>query len=243
MNLHIITGASRGLGEALGQYFSQRGDLVVDISRSGRHQTKTFKTYPADLSDTSPKGPLIERIFKDFPLSQFHLISLTNNAGRVEPVKFFEHLDEPEILKNLMVNLYSPLALTTAFLKATHQHQGPRVITNVSTGVAKKPKSHWGPYSASKAGLESFSEVLCQELQNQKNTRLINFEPGIVDTEMQASIRHTPKEDFPERERFVNFKKDGQLLAPEFVAQHLGALILQEKGPQKSFVSIHDLKS
>ena len=48
--------------------------------------------------------------------------------------------------------------------------------------------------------------------------------PGVVDTDMQALIRDTPAERFPERERFVEMKREDSFNSADYVARELLAL-------------------
>lgn len=232
MNLHIITGASRGLGAGLAQFFSAQGDHIADISRNS-------KAYPFDLSTSDSKEMLLKKIFLDFDIGQYKTISLTNNAGMVEPIKSIENLTESEIFRNITVNLIAPMSLTSAFLKLTATFSGRRVITNVSTGVVKNPKSAWAAYSAAKTGLEVFSKCLIQEYSANSKVHIFNFEPGIIDTEMQALIRQMPESEFSEVARFKSLKENGQLLDPHVVGEALGKLILSDS--KNNFVSVYDV--
>ncbi len=220
MNLHIVTGGSRGLGQALCEYFRSRGDHVAEISRSGQ--------YVFDLSSERPKEEVIKQIFLDFPMEAYKKITLTNNAGMVTPVRHIANLEEADVKTNIQLNLIAPMALTSAFLKHTVDFQGVRVIANISSGVATHPLAQWAPYSASKAGLENFSNALEQEFEGNAKVRVINFQPGVVDTEMQNTIRNISKSDFEHLDRFIALKETGQLSPPEEVAQRLGRLILDD---------------
>ncbi len=243
MNLHIITGGSRGLGAALVKFFIDQGDHVVEVSRSGTNQIKGLRSYEFDLSGNASKADLMAKIFSDFPIHNYQSITLTNNAGMVDPIKHIDQLEERSVEQNVLVNLVAPISLTAAFLKLSSAFKGVRVISNISTGVAKNPKASWAVYSAAKAGLESFSEALAKEFSNNSKVKIINFEPGIIDTEMQALIRSTSPEDFSEVDKFLKFKNENQLLEPRVVAEALGSLTLNSNLPQFSRVSVYDLIS
>lgn len=238
MNLHIITGGSRGLGSALADFFISQGDHVVDISRTGHSKAKS---YSYDLASDVSGEEIIKKIFSDFPIKNYKKINLVNNAGMVGPVKPLDQLSEKEVLKNIMVNLHAPFVLTSAFLKLSKDFSGDKIITNISTGVAKNPKESWATYCATKSGLESLSESIAKEFINDTKIKVINFEPGIIDTEMQNEIRHVSKTDFAEVDKFVSFKKNGDLLPPEKVAKALAELILKPNLAKKNFISVYDL--
>lgn len=236
MNLHIITGGSRGLGFALADFLVKQGDHVVDISRSSKN-----KSYAFDLSTKVSGTEIIKKIFTEFPLNNYQKICLVNNAGMVAPVKLLNQVPENEVYKSIMVNLHAPFVLTSAFLNLSKDFSGDRIIANVSTGVAKNPKESWSVYCATKSGLESLSESVAKEFMSDSKVKVINFEPGIIDTEMQNEIRQVSKNDFSEVEKFISFKKDGQLLAPSKVAEALAQLILKPNLAKRNFVSVYDL--
>ena len=49
--------------------------------------------------------------------------------------------------------------------------------------------------------------------------KIYSIAPGIVDTAMQEEIREADKTDFPEVDRFISYKEDGELVSAEIVAQ------------------------
>ncbi len=239
MNLHIITGGSRGLGQALISKLLNKGDHVAEISRNGKFNTAEAKSFVCDFANDKNKEKILEQVFKTFDPNQYEMISLVNNAGMVEPVVYLQQLSQDQIAKSIMVNLIAPMALTAAFLKMLTPYINKKVIVNVSSGVARHPKETWAVYSAAKAGLECLSTVAAIENEG-KNVTVINYEPGIIDTEMQAVIRSVPSERFPDLKRFVDFKKEGALASPEHVADHLMRCIFKAGLPAKNFISIQD---
>ncbi len=240
MNLHIVTGGSRGLGQALVNFLTERGDDVADISRSGISCAKS-RSFNCDLATADPKERAIQSVFEAFPIKQYDRLTLVNNAGMVDPIKHVADLDEVSIARNIAVNLTAPIALTSAFLRLSAGFDGPRVIANVSSGAASRPKASWATYSSAKAGLECFTKALAMDLADDSRVKTIIFEPGVVDTEMQALIRNTRPEDFDDVARFVTYKNDGQLLSATTVAAALGALVSRHDLASFTKVSVHDL--
>ena len=93
------------------------------------------------------------------------------------------------------------------------------MIVNVSSGAALKGYAGWSLYCASKAGMEGFIRALAAEERHQEHPFLaISVDPGVIDTEMQASIRAASVTDFPDVERFIRRKSDGGLSSPQSVA-------------------------
>ena len=67
----------------------------------------------------------------------------------------------------------------------------------------------------------------------------LSFGPGIMDTDMQATIRSSAEEDFKDLERFKKFKEDGNLLTPTVVAGAIKRLI-EEPVEQGALVNVKD---
>ena len=68
MNLHIITGGSRGLGQAVVKKLIQQGDHVAEISRKGKLNSKTAQSFVCDFKTNKNKDELVEQIFSRFVL-------------------------------------------------------------------------------------------------------------------------------------------------------------------------------
>ena len=64
--------------------------------------------------------------------------------------------------------------------------------------------------------------------------------PGVVDTNMQAQIRETNKEDFTNLDRFIALKEEGKLLSPEYVAKAIRNLLETEDFPQGEVIRIDE---
>lgn len=101
---------------------------------------------------------------------------------------------------------------------------------NVSSGAALKGYAGWSLYCASKAGMEGFIRALAAEERHQEYPFLaISVDPGVIDTEMQASIRAASVTDFPDVERFIRRKNEGGLSSPGSVA---GAILRIVSSPE-----------
>ena len=70
--------------------------------------------------------------------------------------------------------------------------------------------------------------VATEEAAKEFPVKIVAFAPGVVDTNMQAQIRETNKEDFTKLDRFIALKEEGKLLSPEYVAKAIRNLLETE---------------
>lgn len=241
MNLSIVTGGSKGLGKSIVESLLIKGDHVACISRHTEKDTNSLRHYSFDFENTNGLIPLLDKIFQDFPLDQYDQISLINNAGIVNPIAHADKLTEPDVLKNILINLYSPIALSAVFLNKLSLYKKKKIILNISSGVARRPKACWSVYSAAKSGLESFSVAVQKEFEGDELTKVYTFDPGVMDTDMQGDIRKVSADDFPELDRFVGYKEKNELVHPKVIAEMVIKILFKNHGPDKSHFTSRDL--
>jgi len=208
----IITGANRGLGEALvAILIKNENHFVISISRS---QSEEQKTYPpanfyflkADLS----KNTLGKKIGVLNDLIANEDIYFINNASIIEPITKIAHLNEDAIDKTISVNIKSTMLITKYLLRHYNDHK--LSFVNISSGAANRAISNWSLYCSSKAFIQMFFNVAESEYEQH---RFFNIDPGVMDTNMQKSIRET---DFPDASNFKNLQEEGKLKLPKDVA-------------------------
>lgn len=225
----IVTGASRGLGAATAEQLALAGADVVLAARTEEGLQATAETVRAaggralvvstDVTDEAACRRLIDRTLAEFG----RLNSLINNAGVLEPMGRLAEVDTAAFRRAFDVNVYGVLYTTQAALPPLRA-TGGRII-NVSTGVAVAPHEGWGAYCASKAAAWMLTQITARE---EPGVVTVAFQPGVVDTEMQALIRQKGQAAMPpERyQYFVRLKREGQLLAPEEPGRALAWLAL-----------------
>lgn len=228
MKAVIVTGTSSGLGKSLidllqhqpvdlfciARRFLPEQNELVEVSN------RNIRLFQADLRDHS-QLPRIEDFHHFLDRSEIDEIILIHNAAVVEPIGAVGQLDEQEITVALSVNLIAPILLTNTLLALPKVQEAKLTVVNVSSGAAKRPKDGWAVYCATKAGTEMFFDSFAMQYENDPRVSIHNFDPGIMDTSMQATIRSKTDVHFPQLERFINFKLDGQLTLPDEVAQQI----------------------
>ncbi|MBO9129122.1 (S)-benzoin forming benzil reductase [Bacillus sp. 165] len=248
MNYVILTGASRGLGEAIAHKLLHEKMVLISVSRKpNEHIIQEAKKKGAivhtilfDLQSIHDIHSLAEQIFSHIDLSRVDSISLINNAGIVAPTKPIARAEHEDIIENVHINLLAPMLLTSEFLKRTKDLAIEKRIINISSGAGKNPIFGWGAYCTSKAGVDMFTRCIAvEEEQNEHPAKIISFAPGVVDTDMQAEIRSSSKEDFVDVERFLALKEEGQLLSPDYVADAVIDLLTTKQFEQGGIVRIN----
>lgn len=215
-NLAIVTGGSRGLGEALVQAYEAREWSTFELSRSGAG----LSHMEADLADLDASFAVLEQQFQSLAKTAWSRVVFFNNAGVLTPIGPVASLQDAQIARNLEVNLVSGIRLMAAFVRAFEQSDAQLTVVNVSSGASSKGYAGWPLYCAAKAGLENFIRSLAAEQAGKASPiTCLNIEPGVVDTDMQAEIRETGADLFPEVARFIELKKSGKLRSPRSVAR------------------------
>ena len=211
----IITGATRGLGEALTDALMRRtAHQVISLSRRTTAQQEAydksrFSLIPVDFTQEDD----YRHISRLNGLVRHPELVLISNAAMLGPVGPAGSFTAEAIDRVLAVNFRAAVYLANYLLKNFTRHR--LTMLNISSGAAIRPISHWSLYCATKAGMAMFFDVLQQE---HPHARFINFEPGVMDTAMQQQIRSS---DFPLREKFIGYQEKGMLRQPAEVAEEL----------------------
>jgi benzil reductase ((S)-benzoin forming) len=222
----ILTGASRGLGQALALGLLAPDTQLITVARThnaalaehAHNAGMRLQQIQTDLANPAATERIAEQIIAELPTTAQRYL-LINNAGMVEPIAQADHLDSPSaITAAFSLNVSSVMLLTSAFLKAVKPLQADVRIMNISSGAGRNPMPGWGVYCATKAALDMYSR--CVHAENH-GVRIASIAPGVIDTAMQGVIRHSDQSSFPNVERFAQLHRDGQLASPADVAARL----------------------
>ncbi|WP_060210259.1 SDR family NAD(P)-dependent oxidoreductase [Sporosarcina koreensis] len=223
MNVYIVTGASKGIGFELMSQLKRRANKVIGIARTNENEVADMVT--ADLSRTDHLAGIIANVVEE-NVSSATSFTLINNAGTVEPIGLVGTIDETKMAQALAVNLTAPMILSNAFISILEKFEGRKRIVNISSGAGRNPYEGWGVYCTTKAGLDHFSRVISLEQEKAEfPVEIISIAPGIIDTDMQETIRASNADDFPLHDRFVDYKQQGHLSSAEETAGKLIAIM------------------
>ena len=219
MQAAIVTGVSRGLGEALAARLLGQGFRVLGVGRSSaaRLAGPDYRFVEIDLAqpvriDETLRAPLVE-----LAAQRPAYVCLINNAAVGTPLGILGTLDAAAIVQSQAVNLVAPIALANLFCQVFADDAVERRIVNISSGAAANAMPAMANYCVAKAGMEMLTRALAAEARGER-FRAITVRPGIIDTGMQQYIRSQPKEVLPGVALFEGFHKSGQLVPADVTA-------------------------
>lgn len=194
----LVTGASRGLGAALGRELLARGHRVVLTARSAGELAQAadalrplhgdrVQWIEADLSDPASAQALVSQVEGRFGT----LDALINNAG-VGAWKPLVEWTPEEVIACVHLNLLAPLLLSQAVLGGMMARKRGLII-NVASDLARRPLANMAPYVATKFGLLGFSGSLLREAKAH-GIKVSAVLPGIIDTAFNGA-REGSKEE------------------------------------------------
>ncbi len=193
----VVTGASRGIGEASAHALSQQGRHVVLVSRraevlegvkseiEARGGTATAK--PCNVEDTSALAETIESVADDLG----RLDILVNNAGRTWDGLVLRMTDE-QFDALVHVNLKSVFVACRSALRPMLRQKWGRIV-NTSSASGLVGNTGQANYAASKAGVVGLTKSLAKELAG-KNITANVVAPGFIETAMTQDLPDPVKE-------------------------------------------------
>jgi len=232
----LVTGTSRGIGEALAQELLDRGHLVLGVARhrSAALDTPRYQHHDADLADAAACEGILARAALLTAGHGFDFVCLVNNASATDPVGTIENCAPRDIQSHLQVGLVAPLVLTSLFFRVFANFSGRRKVAFISSGAAVTPIPGESVYCAAKAGLNMFARCVGLEQQGRAPAfELVAIGPGMVDTAMQESVRGRTREEFPMGDFFRKAHADGRLQPPRAVAEQIVRILETRTEPGK----------
>lgn len=225
----IITGTSRGLGAALARGALRADRRLVCLARGANPDLIAaaakagcaIEAHAIDLADLDATARLIDEVLAALPRDASRWV-LVNNAGMVEPVARNQALDAATLGASVAVNLAAPMLITSRFLAATASLAADRRVLHVSSGAGRNPMAGWSVYCAVKAGLDMHARAVKADNADLPHlARIVALAPGVIDTQMQTTIRTSADESFPQRARFQALKDQGQLASADDTAARI----------------------
>lgn len=196
----LITGGSRGIGEAIVRKFAEAGAriaftyhsssakadaIVAELSASGTE----IKAYQSNAASYTDSEELAKTVLADF--GQVNV--LVNNAG-ITRDNLMLRMTEEHWDQVIDTNLKSVFNLTKHLIRPMMKNRGGSII-NMSSVVGEFGNAGQANYAASKAGIFGFTKSIAKEVGS-RNIRCNAVAPGFIATEMTDELDDKVKEAF-----------------------------------------------
>lgn len=221
----LVTGASRGIGQAIAKRLANEGYLVIGTATSEKGAA-AVNDYLHELGgagrvlnvqDAEQINQLFDSIEKEFGNVQV----LVNNAGITQD-GLLMRMDDNAWERVLDVNLTSVFRTSKRAMKGMMKARQGRII-NITSVVAAMGNAGQTNYTASKAGIEGFTRSLAREIGSRQIT--VNcVAPGFIDTDMTSEL------DEALIQSMLNAVPLARLGKPEDIAAAVNFLASEEAG-------------
>ncbi|MDR2420287.1 MAG: 3-oxoacyl-[acyl-carrier-protein] reductase [Puniceicoccales bacterium] len=195
----LVTGAGRGIGEAIAQALAQQGAYVICVSRTAANCERVAQTIceqggraeaiAVDVTDRAAVKATCEDILKRLEGVDI----LVNNAGILRNALMVQmsYEDWDDVIQ---ANLTSAFLWTKGLLYAMARKRWGRMI-NISSVVGKIGGIGQANYAAAKAGLMGFTKSVAREVAS-RGICVNAIAPGFIETDMTRSIQEKWAEEF-----------------------------------------------
>lgn len=219
---YIVSGTTRGIGKALADAITARGQRLFSISRAPEGPVAGGWNFTCDLRFAERIDQAVTRLSAMLQDERCRDVVLICNAGVLGPVGFVDRLSPERMAEHVQVNLLAPLQLMGRFIDIGAAWSCPRRIVLITSGAGRHPYAGWSLYCAAKAGLDMAMRCIVLEQGTRPDgVAVCAVAPGVVATDMQKEIRNADDADFPQRSRFIQFQESGGLVSPQQVAETL----------------------
>ncbi|WP_337043679.1 SDR family oxidoreductase [Emticicia sp. 17c] len=189
----LITGGTSGIGLEFVRQLTAHGANIIVTGRNPEALNDTKKMFPAvktfqsDVSNPQDIEQLCERVTAQFP----ELNIIINNAGIMREINLLDSSkDLQNITREIDTNLSGTIQMVHQFLPHL-QKQKSSAVVNVSSAIAFMGYAIAPIYSASKAGVHTYTKVLRAQLKK-TNVKVFEVIPPGVTTPLQKDFEHQP---------------------------------------------------
>lgn len=199
----VVTGCSRGLGEALARFFASKGERVIGCSRSADKMTALAVAMgdghdfaAVDVSSDGEVRAWAERIARQYGPPDI----LINNAAVIAPNAPLWEVSPVDFDRVIDVNIKGVANVLRYFLPPMIARR-KGIVANFSSGWGRSTSPEVAAYCASKWAIEGLTQSLAQELP--KGMAAVAVNPGIIDTEMLQSCFGAGASHYPDASEWI----------------------------------------
>jgi NAD(P)-dependent dehydrogenase (short-subunit alcohol dehydrogenase family) len=229
----LVTGANRGIGQAIVQALLDAG--ARRVYAAARHA-------PTDDVDADPRlVPLTLDITSSAQIARVasrarDVQVLINNAGIVSGQPLLAAADADAAEREMQVNYFGTLAMCRAFAPVLAANGGGAIV-NILSILGRVASPRLGSYSASKAAAIALTQAIRGELASQR-TLVVGVLPGFVDTDMARRVAEPKLPPKAVADSVVQALRDGtQDVYPGMAAEVERALRQDPKAVERRFAA------
>lgn len=193
----LVTGASRGIGQAIAYALGKQGATVIGTATSEAGASNITSNLEAkgikgcgmvlNVADSNSTAQCIKRVTDKFGSPDI----LVNNAG-ITRDNLLMMMKEDQWDDIINTNLNSVFRMSKAVIRPMMKKRNGRII-NISSVVGATGNPGQTNYAASKAGLIGFSKSLAREIGS-RNITVNTVAPGFIDTDMTRDLSEQQKD-------------------------------------------------
>ncbi|MEM7730558.1 MAG: SDR family oxidoreductase [Pseudomonadota bacterium] len=188
----LVTGASRGVGQATARLLAAYGATVTVAARS----SEALQSLVSEIEASGGRAKAVTCDVADWKTveaavaEEVPLDILVNCAGTIDPLQFLADSNPALWSLAIDVNVKGYYHFMRAVLPRMIE-RGHGTVVNISSGAVNSDLPGWSHYCASKAAARKLTEVAARELREagHDGVRVIGLSPGTVATDMMAAIR------------------------------------------------------
>ncbi|HVP20897.1 MAG TPA: SDR family NAD(P)-dependent oxidoreductase [Anaerolineaceae bacterium] len=234
----LITGTSRGIGEAIAKKILENANTVLGVSRNQSSSLKSsnYHHLSFDLNEISQISRIMEKADEIVGKRSFAFLCLVNNASASEPLGAIEKCPAEEIDSHVKIGLIAPMILTSQFIRRFSDTKTRKKVVFISSGAAFTPFSGDSIYCSAKAGIHMLAQCIgLEQKEKEYGFEVITIGPGMVDTHMQLVARSKTSEEYASADFMRRAFEQGLLQKPDAVAKKI-LTILENKYEQGQYV-------